>query len=428
MLIQFEVNNFNSIKDTVTFNLQSTLEENNHSFKKLDYNLLQSSVIYGANASGKSNLLKAMKMMTSLVLNQKSITQSTDKLEHQPFLLNSETQTASTSFEIIFIVNETVFRYGFEYDSEIIYSEWLFSSGEVKRESKLFYRDIDEDFYINPTRFKEGRGLDKKTLPNHLFLWKCDSENGEISQKIMKWFSNFNMIDGLDNRGYLQYTNKKLSDNLFKEDILNLVKIADLGISDIDTHEEKITDEILEKLELPANLKESILKDGGLTQIDTLTQHKKFDKDNNLIGNVEFDLNNNESLGTQKFFAMSAPIIDTLKCGKVLIIDELDASLHPILTMHLIKMFHNKDINKNNAQLIFATHDTNLLQDDLLYRDQVWFTEKDKYGATDLYSLLEYKENSTRKDTNKEKYYLQGRYGAIPYIGKFSFKDSINES
>ena len=429
MLIQFEVDNFNSIKDNVTFNLKSTLKEDNHSFNILNYNLLQSSVIYGANASGKSNLLKAMQLMTSLVLNRKNINQSTDKLEHKPFLLNSETQTASTSFEIIFIIEETVFRYGFEYDSETIYSEWLFSSGNVKRESKLFFRDSeDNEFYINPTRFKEGKGLDKKTLPNHLFLWKCDSENGEISQKILKWFSNFNMIDGLNNKGYLGYTNQKLSDTSFKEDILNLVKIADLGISDIDTHEEIITDEILDKMELPATLKEGILKDGGLTRIDTLTKHKKFDKDNNLIGSIEFDLNNNESLGTQKFFAMSAPIIDTLKNGKVLIIDELDASLHPILTMHLIKMFHNKEINKYNAQLIFATHDTNLLQDDLLYREQVWFTEKDKYGATDLYSLIEYKENSTRKDTNKEKYYLQGRYGAIPFIGEFSFKDFKNES
>ncbi|MEA2099515.1 MAG: ATP-binding protein [Campylobacterota bacterium] len=429
MLIQFEVDNFNSIKDTVTFNMQSTLEENNHSFKKFNYNLLQTAVIYGANASGKSNLLKAMNQMTSLVLNRDGVNQSTSKIEHQPFLLNSETQDASTSFEIIFIVEEIVFRYGFEYDSETIYSEWLFSSGKVKRESKLFFRDIEDDeFYVNSTKFKEGRGLEKKTLPNHLFLWKCDSENGEIAKKIMHWFSNFNIIDGIDNRGYLNYTNNKLKDKSFKEDILNLVKVADLGISDITTHEEKMSSDVFEEMNIPANIKESILRDGGLSRFDTLTQHKKFDKQNNFIGNIEFDLNENESLGTQKFFAMSAPIIDTLKYGKVLIIDELDASLHPILTMHLIKMFHNKEINKHNAQLIFATHDTNLLQSDLLYRDQIYFTEKNKYGATDLYSLLEYKEISTRKDTNKEKYYLQGRYGAIPFIGEFNFKDTQNES
>ena len=135
----------------------------------------------------------------------------------------------------------------------------------------------------------------------------------------------------------------------------------------------------------------------------------------------------NESLGTRKFFTISSSILDALENGKVLIIDELDASLHPLLTMHLIKMFHNKELNKKNAQLIFATHDTNLLQNDLLCRDQVWFAEKDTYGATDIYSLLEYKVK-TRKDSNKEKLYLQGRYGAIPYIGEFHFEDLKNES
>jgi AAA15 family ATPase/GTPase len=156
--------------------------------------------------------------------------------------------------------------------------------------------------------------------------------------------------------------------------------------------------------------------------------HQKFDKDNSFIGEVAFDLKKHESLGTQKFFAISAPILDTLKHGKVLIIDELDASLHPMLTIHLIKMFHDKHINKKNAQLIFTTHDTNFLQNSLLGRDQVWFTQKDKYGSTEVYSLLEYRENRTRKDTNKEKYYLQGRYGAIPYLGEFDFEDLADES
>jgi len=118
---------------------------------------------------------------------------------------------------------------------------------------------------------------------------------------------------------------------------------------------------------------------------------------------------------------MSAPILDTLRNGKILIIDEMDASLHPILTMHLVEMFHDKKINNKNAQLIFATHDINLLHTDLFRRDQVWFAEKDKYGATDIYSLLEYK-YSTRKTTNKAKNYLQGRYGGIPYIGQFQFE------
>ena len=403
MLLQFEVNNFCSIKDTATFNLQSTQKEG-HSFQVRNYNLLQSAVIYGANASGKSNLIKAMQTMSSLILNHDRVSLSTDNLNHQPFLLNSETETASTTFEIIFILNETIYRYGFEYDSRTIYAEWLFSD-EKGKEAKLFYRDIDDEFYVNPTRFREGKGLESRTLKNHLFLWKCDSENGLISQQVMAWFTKFNMIDGLNNRAYLEYTNTQLRDKSFKEDILKLLKVADLGIFNIDRQKSIVNREV-----------------------ETLTLHQKFDKDNSLIGEVAFDFKKHESLGTQKFFAISAPILDTLKHGKVLIIDELDASLHPMLTIHLIKMFHDKHINKKNAQLIFTTHDTNLLQNSLLGRDQVWFTQKDKYGSTEVYSLLEYRENRTRKDTNKEKYYLQGRYGAIPYLGEFDFEDLADES
>ena len=409
MLVQFEVNNFCSIKDTVTFSLKSE-KKDSHSFPSRKFDLLQSVVIYGANASGKSNLLKAMRMMASLVLNKKKVISVTDALEHQPFLLNSETETASTSFEIVFIIDEIIYRYGFEYDSQMIYAEWLFSD-EKGTEAKLFYRDVDDEFYVNPTKFTEGKGLAKKTLKNHLFLWKCASDNGEISQKIQQWFFNFNMIDGLNDRGYRGFSTHKLDDTIFKKDILELVKIADLGISDIDIQE-----------------KDLLLNDEISRITDTMTVHKKFDKDNNFLGNVEFNLKEHESRGTKKLFAISAPILDTLKNGKILVIDELDASLHPILTQHLIEMFHNKELNQKNAQLIFATHDTNLLQNHLLCRDQIWFSEKDRYGATDIYSLLEYKENKTRKDTNKEKYYLQGRYGAIPYIGEFHFEDIENES
>ncbi len=420
MLLQFTANNFRSIKDTISFSMNTASKDEDNYFKVRDYELLHSAVVYGANASGKSNLFKAMSMMRSLVMNKPKVSQSTDKLPHEPFRLNSETDDMSTTFEITFFVNEMKYRYGFEYDNEKFFAEWLFSD-EKGKEAKLFYRDEDDGFYVNTTRFKEGKGLANKTLDNHLFLWKCDSENGEISQKIMKWFSAFNFIDGLENRGYIDYTRRMLKQDSFKHDIINLVKIADLGIDDISTHEEKVPHDILDKMQLPDSIKEEILNDGGLTRIETTTLHKKFDKDNKLIGSVQFELDEEESIGTQKFFAMSAPILDTLKNGKILMIDELDASLHPMLTMHLIKMFHNLSINTKNAQLIFVTHDTNLLHNNLFRRDQVWFAEKDKYGATDLYSLVEYKKNPTRKESNKEKNYLQGRYGAIPYLNEFSF-------
>ena len=421
MLVQFEVDKFTSIKDTAKLNLTSITKKNN-SFETRKYELLQSIVIYGANASGKSNILKAIDMMASLILNKNKVLTSEDTLEHKPFLLNSQTEEASTTFEMIFIIDEIIYRYGFEYDSKIIYAEWLFTE-DKDIEDKLFYRDIDDEFYVNPTKFKEGKGLEDRTLENHLFLWKCNSENGIISKKILKWFFNINILDGLKDNRYLGYTTKKLNDKVFKKEILEMMKIADLGISDMDTQDD---DMVLDEkfLSLPDDLQKAIIKNST----NPVTIHQKFDEDNNFIENVEFSLKEHESLGTKKFFALSAPILDTLKTGKVLIIDEIDASLHPLLTKYLINMFHDKSLNKYNAQLIFATHDTNLLQDDLLSREQIWFTDKDKYGVTELYSLLEYKKNKIQKDSNKEKYYLQGRYGAIPYIGDFSFKEIINES
>jgi AAA15 family ATPase/GTPase len=421
MLLQFSVDNFRSIKDNMLFSMLASTEDNDNSIEMGEDRILRSAVLYGANASGKSNLLKAMSRMRALVLNHTKVSQSVDRLTHEPFKLNSSTENASTTYEIIFFIDNKRYRYGFENDSTTIYAEWLFEK-ESRKESKLFYRDAEDEFYVNPTRFKEGKGLEEKTLNNHLFLWKCDSENGKISQAILKWFFNFNMIDGYENRGYIDYSRKELSNDNFKQDIINLVQVADLGIDDMSTHEEEVSTDMLDTMQLPKAIKDELVVKGGLMKVETSTVHKKFDKVNNEIGSVSFELDKDESIGTQKFFAMSAPILDTLRNGKILIIDELDASLHPILTMHLIEMFHNKETNQKNAQLIFATHDTNLLQTDLFRRDQVWFAEKDRYGATSIYSLLEYK-YSTRKTTNKEKNYLNGRYGAIPFIGEFQFED-----
>ena len=181
--------------------------------------------------------------------------------------------------------------------------------------------------------------------------------------------------------------------------------------------EKELSQDLIDVVGFPKELKEKIRENGALFEVNANTKHKKYDKNNNQIGNVIFNLDNDESIGTQKFFAMSAPILDTLKDGKVLIIDEFDASLHPMLSIYLIKLFHNKNINKKNSQLIFATHDTNLL-------NLIWFSEKDKYGSTDLYSLLEYK---VRDNINIEKNYLQGRYGGIPYLGKFNFEGFLWE-
>lgn len=424
MLLQFSVSNYRSIKDTITFSMLAS-SKNENSFKIKKYNLLNSAVIYGANASGKSNLLRAMAFMGRIVLNKTKVIQSTDTLPHDPFRLNSSTQDASSTFEIVFFIDEIKYRYGFELDNTTVYAEWLYAD-EKGKEAKLFYRDNEDEDYVNPQKFKEGnRFFDNKKLEidilsNQLFIWECDrTKDGVISKSILKWFNNLNLIDGIDDRGYSTYTMKKMEDSIFRNEILKLVKTADIGIEDISVEEEEVHLDMIEKMGLPIDLKEKILKDGGLKSVSINTYHKKFDENNNEIGNEIFELNKEESYGTQKFFKMSAPILNTLEKGKILIIDELDASLHPMLTKHLIKLFSNKEINTKNAQLIFATHDINLLKSRIFKRDQIWFTEKDKYGSTTLYSILEIK--GVRATDDFEKQYIQGKYGAVPYLEKFEF-------
>lgn len=424
MLLQFSVNNYRSIKDTVTFSMATALQEDKNFFSIRKYKLLNSAVIYGANASGKSNLLRAMAFMGRIVLNKTKVIQSTDTLPHDPFRLNSSTQDASSSFEIVFFIDETKYRYGFELDSATIYSEWLYAD-EKGKEAKLFYRDDEETHYVNPQKFKEGFAFFDsssskiKISKNRLFIWKCDQNDGEISKSILNWFSRFNLIDGLSHEGYINYTIKKMEDEKFKNEIVSLVKTADIGINDIVLQEEELPKEFFENSPFSEEfIKDMIAMKGNKIPI-VKTFHTIFDENNNEIGKEIFELDDEESLGTRKFFKMSAPILNTLQEGKILMIDELDASLHPMLTKHLIKLFHDKSINTKNAQLIFATHDTNILKPQLFRRDQIWFTQKDKYGSTDVYSLSEIK--NVRKTEDFESQYIQGKYGAIPYLGKFEF-------
>jgi AAA15 family ATPase/GTPase len=418
MLLQFTVNNFKSIKNTTIFSMATSSKDEGKSFKIKKYELLQSAIIYGANASGKSNFLKAMAFMRRIVLNRDKVILSTDKLLHYPFQLSTETEDSSSSFEMVFFIKEIKYRYGFEIDDTTVYAEWLYAD-ENGKESKLFYRDIDEDeLYINRIKFKEGLKL--KVSKNQLFLWKCDQESGEISASILQWFSRLNMIDGMENEQYISEAMRQMEDEKYKKELVALIKTADIGIEDVLLDEKDIPKSVIEEMPLPPELKKQLLASDTLKDMSLLTHHKKYDENNNEVGMTTFELDKEESKGTQKFFKMSAPILNTLRDGKILIIDELDASLHPMLTKHLIKLFHNETINKHNAQLIFATHDTNLLHESMFRRDQIWLTQKDKYGVTELYSLAQFK--NIRKNEDFEKKYIQGKYGGVPYLKDFAFE------
>lgn len=395
-----------------------TEHEKTNLFKAGRYQLLKSGVIYGANASGKSNLIKAMSTMRMLVLKSFEKT-STQDLDLTPFMLQSGYETKPSFFEVLFFVNDTRYRYGFEANSLSIKAEWLFEA-KKNTEKPLFVRDND-GIQVFPA-YKEGRNLEEKTRSNALFLTVVDQFNGATAKTVMGWFNKFVAISGLSHEEYKVSTFNLLENDQTKPILQGFFKNLDLGFDDI-----SIVKKTFDPTELPKNLPESVARQlvtdlEGKMIVNLRTMHKRFSADNKVESNISFDLRSQESSGTNKLINISGPVFDVLTVGGMLAIDELDASLHPLLTLAVTKLFNSSEHNPKNAQLIFSTHDTNLLGFGNFRRDQVYFVEKDDFGATDLYSLVEYKESgkTIRKDRSFEKDYIQGRYGAIPYIGNLN--------
>jgi len=456
MLIEFSVSNYLSIKEAITFSmvasnavkeLENPTEGVNNIFwdKNNKNKYLKSAVVYGANGSGKSNLLSAIGFFRKFILSSSNDRQADDEIRTIPFLLSTETENTPSSFEMVFVIDTIRFRYGFEATKKTITSEWLFGfdTENSNKESSYFTRE-NQEIKVSNKNFKEGKGLENKTRPNALFLSTVAQLNGEVSNKIQNWLkTNINVISGLED-ATTGYTIGRFQDQKeFRKKIINFFKLINLGIEDIKIEEtaldnlskispKKREDEKIAGLiqELQKELKERLKKGGDAKEITINTFHKKFNEANKLIDTIAIDFEL-ESKGTQKLFSLLGPWFDTLEKGKILIVDELDSRLHTKLTAELLKIFQSS-INTKNAQLIFASHDTNLLRNDLFRRDQIWFTEKGKTGSTDLYSLVEYKINqatSVRNDASFEKDYLIGKYGAIPYFGNISkfLNDFVNE-
>jgi len=421
MIVEFTVGNFLSFKENKTLSLEATsiTEYKESTFKAGNYKLLKSAVLYGANSSGKSNFIKAMSIMKRIVMTSVEKT-SASKFEIVPFLLNTNTENKPSYFELVFLINNTRYRYGFEIDNKSVHGEWLFKLVDDK-EVPLFIR---EENGIGVTEnFDEGAGLESKTRENALFLSVVDQLNGEISGIIINWFNDWETISGLSHDNYRGVTFALLDKKKSKNRLLDFFKDLDLGFEQLKFRKEKFQESLLPN-DLPSEMLNDIINDlQGKTIARINTIHKKFDGKGNQVGVRDFDLRNQESSGANKIIDISGPIFDTLLGGGVLVIDELDAKLHPLMTAAITNLFNSPEYNTNNAQLIFATHDTNLLSYGRFRRDQIYFLEKDKYKASDLYSLIEYKEDDSnkkiRKDRSFEKDYINGRYGAIPFIGNF---------
>jgi AAA15 family ATPase/GTPase len=418
MIIDFTVGNFLSFQDKRTLSFQASgISELPENIIKIGKNkLLRSGVVYGANSSGKSNLIKGIDRMRDLLLNSVKLNDN-DLLEYSPFLLSNK-ENEPTFFEMEFYHLSKIFRYGFEYNEKKILNEWLFLKQGTKKEAVQFIRTID-GIGVSP-EFEEGIGKEKSTNDNRLFVSLVAQLGGKTSKKILEWFRGYNVLSGIEHKDYTGFSLRMLHKKIKGcEESLSLYQKLKLGFTDIKVKEAEFNTSELPS-NMPDNLRIKLVKEfQGKTMVSIKTVHNRYDKSGQIIGNILFDKDENESEGTKKIIDLSGPIFDTLLLGKILIIDELDAKLHPLITIQIVKLFNNPDTNPNNAQLFFATHDTNLLNSELFRRDQIWFTEKDATEQTDLYSLIEFKlpdGSKVRNDSNLERNYIRGRYGAIPFI------------
>jgi uncharacterized protein len=440
MLLQFSIKNFRTFKDKVTLSLIATnYDKDTREHENIVINdnfglrLLKSAVIYGANASGKSKLIDAFAFMRYFVINSSKESQKGDTIEVEPFRLSTETENEPSEFEIIFIHKNVLYRYGFEATSERIVSEWFYHKPKTK-EVELFYRE-GNIFNTHERSFTKGNTVVKEGLvrDNALLLSVAAQFNDKIAINVLDWFKRLKTLSGLNESGYQGFAMGKAESSEHKHKILELLKAADLGIQDIKM--QKLDIESLPK-DLPKELRDKLIReikdDNAEFFSDVSTTHRKFDVNKNAVSLEYFSLEDDESSGTRKFFALTGPILDVIENGYTLVVDELDSKLHPNLVCKIVSLFNSKEFNKKNAQLIFNTHDTNLLSSGLFRRDQIWFTNKNKFGEAKLYSLADFKSDEVRKNDPFEDNYIKGKYGAVPFLGffdnlKFLLRENENE-
>lgn len=420
MIKSFTLQNFRSFRDKKTLSMEaSTYKELSESLIYTgSINLLPIAAIYGANSSGKSNLIQGLFTMRRVVLYSVKLNPS-DPLEYDPFVLDSNSANKPTLFEIEFIIDGEKFRYGFKYNKIEIVEEWLYLQKLKAREYKLFIRK-GSDYDISNTLFEEGIGKADSTQPNRLFISLVSQLKGETSTKIIDWFRKCIFISDRRGSSMSSYSLKMFTDKTEGfEEATRFLNDAKLGFNGIQPEKQSMSEELLESFGFPDELKKKMLSEFGKESIVKLnTMHNIYDSEGKVVEVKPFDEQKMESEGTKKLIEYSGPLFLALNSGRAVIIDELDAKLHPLLTRRIIALFKNREINKKGSQLIFTTHDTNLLSKDYLRRDQIWLTEKEESETTNIYPISALADNGKkiRKDRIIEKDYIQGLYGAIPYF------------
>ena len=403
MLVNFTVGNYRSFKEQHTLSMEAAniKEFSDAVIEKKGIQILPIAALYGANSSGKSNILKAFSVFLSMLRFSNSMN-STDVIDVVPFLLDDKENVFETpSYFEAEILTEigNYYRYGFEVNSKAVVSEWLYKKTQ-KKETCLFLRDHDD---IGITKsFLEGKGLEIKTRNNALFLSVCDSFNSSVAHEIMKEIGRFIVMSAAEHEKFYDLMNP-----IFHQHSQTHSKILnDIGI-------------VMNNMDLGFTRFEVPQEEEVAKAVKAFTFHNRYNDNGEVVGEARLRMKQDESEGTNKLFDILSAIVAVLETGGVLIVDELDCKLHPILTAYIIKMFNDPKLNTGHGQLIFATHDSNLLSAKCLRRDEVWFVEKDKQEASDLYSLVEFKDADgvkVRNDRSFEKDYIKGRYGAIPYV------------
>lgn len=429
MFIEFSVSNFRSILARQTLSMVASpdtahLQRNVIPGKDKNPSLLRSAVIYGPNAAGKSNLLRALETLRKLVQHSATGFQEGQRIPVTPFMLTMAAADQPSEFEIIFIADDGV-RYHFccLVSPERVLKEWLVAYPQG-RAQRWFEREYDaetktERWWFGPN-FKAERAERKVwqefTRANALFLSNAIQLNNAQLRPVFNWLTQklIVLVPGVDLNPLLSL--ELLREDSGREQIMGFMRATDIGIDRLELQEEDLTPP--PKGPLPPGAMRVHVEIGALPGVPPLTQkrfrvlawHKCTDSNED----VPLDMAD-ESDGTQKLFEFTGGWLRALEGGATLFVDELDRSLHPHMTRFLVGLFQGRH-NEKNSQLVFTTHETTFLDTELLRRDQIWFVEKDRNSSSHFYSLLEY---SPRKDEALERGYLKGRYGAIPFIGNF---------
>jgi AAA15 family ATPase/GTPase len=429
MIKSISIRNFRSIKDLVTLDFSKSNRKKSdlpNYVSIANTEIATTTVMYGANASGKSNLLRAFKALEYLVLNSSKFDPGDKIGPFEPFRLTKGFDKKFVGIEVEFFIDQIRYVYSLAFGERSIEQEKLFFF-PLAKEAILFNRIKGKEIQFGEYFKGEKKTIEKLTLPNQLFLSKAAENNAESILPVFQFFKNrikvYPFLNQYNESGLERFYAKRLADepeSAFSKKLNALICALDTGIKSIsakemDWNSVKFPDN------MPDNIRTKIQED---FKYEIKTVHDFFDEKNKNLGLIDFDIDE-ESTGTRSLLSIGGIIIDALEKGSVLVIDEFEKNLHPIIASYLIKLFNEKLFNQKNAQLVIATHDVTQLNEEVFNRNQVWFTQKNEIGATELIRCSDIK--GLRLNAPLDKWYIAGRLGGTAIINDTDFVMAMQE-